>query len=61
MFAPLFYSNIICFFPKMTRTVDLAKIEVYVISIPSIDFDFPNLNSILNLIFVLEGNKSGVE
>ena len=45
----------------MTRTVDLAKIEVYVISIPSIDFDFPNLNSILNLIFVLEGNKSGVE
>ena len=45
----------------MTCTADLAKIEVYVISIPSIDFDFPNLNSILNLIFVLEGNKSGVE
>ena len=45
----------------MTRIVDLAKMEVYVISIPSIDFDFPNFNSILNLIFGLEGNKSGVE
>ena len=45
----------------MTPTVDLAKIEVCVISIPSIDFDFPNFNSILNLIFALEGNKSGVE